>query len=245
MNQDNKLIRSLLQNVKAGSNASFEQLYHIYSGRIFTLCFRLLGNANLAEELTKDIFITAWQQISTIRNDVPFASWIIGVSVYKSLDKLRNSEKYFNFEDEEKKKIDKKNYVLSDLENGLLTLPIKQRIVFVLNVLEKYSEEEICDLLLLNKEEIKNLLSEAQIKMNAFQNLIQKSDSVNSQFETFSTININKDIWKNIYSEINNVHLKNNDNELNNDSSFKDYNGIKNKLGKKEKKFGLFNWMKK
>ena len=244
--QDNKLIRSLLQNVKAGNNASFEQLYQIYSGRIFTLCFRLLGNASLAEEITKTIFITAWEQISLIRADVSFGSWVLGIAVFNVLEKLRSSGNFQTADDKNfKQKIDKKNYSISDFENGILTLPQMQRLVYVLNVIEKYSEEETADLLLMKKEEIRNLLNDAQVKMNALQNLIQSSDSIENQSETFSIIMPNKEVWKSIYAVINNVQLKKNKTSPNGEPATTDTSEQVIQQEKKEKKFGFFSWKKK
>lgn len=243
---DNKLIRSLLQNVKAGNNASFEQLYQIYSGRIFTLCFRLLGNASLAEEITKTVFITAWEQISLIRADVSFGSWVFGIAVFNVLEKIRNNGNFQTADDKNfKQKIDKKNYSISDFENGILTLPQMQRLVYVLNVIEKYSEEETADLLLMKKEEIKSLLNDAQAKMNALQNIIQSSDSLENQSETFSMIMPNKEVWKNIYSVINNVQLKKNETSPNGEATTIDASEQVMQQEKKEKKFGFFSWKKK
>ncbi len=245
MNQDNKLIRSLLQNVRAGSNASFEQLYQIYSGRIFTLCLRLLGNVSLAEVMTKNIFISAREQISIIRNDVSFGSWIVGVAVFKSLEILRNGGNNFSTDENVKTKIDKKNYSFSDLENGLLTLPTKQRLVFVLNNLEKYSEEETADLLYIKLDEVKTLLKESQNKLNTLQNLIQISDASARVNEYQTNIIPNKEIWKDIYSEINNSHQNNNSTPIQNTTEPLDNIEINSSQIKKEKKFGIFSWKKK
>ncbi len=247
MTQDNKFIRSLLENVKKGNNSSFEQLYQIYAGRVFTLSFRLLGNINLAEEATKEIFITARKQISSIRKDLSFNSWLVGITVYTDLEKLRNNgnskksgDNFF------KAKNDKKNYLLSDLDKGILTLPEKERLVFVLKEIENYSEEEIADLLLTKLKDVKDCIITTHNKFENLKNLIQLTNLLDNKNESSANDVVpGNEIWKNIYSEIDKARLKESENLDNEGMALINKSETKANNNKTEKKFGLFSWKKR
>ena len=45
----------------AGDRRAFERLYRSHVDRIFSLCARMTGNREHAEELTQDVFVRAWE----------------------------------------------------------------------------------------------------------------------------------------------------------------------------------------
>lgn len=219
----------------------------MYAGRVFTLSLRLLGNVDLAEEAVKEIFITALKQISLIRKDLSFHSWLVGITVYKALEKLRDHENSKKSGDNFLKvKNDKKNYPLSDLDKGILILPEKERLVFVLKVIGNYSEEEIADLLLTKLEDVKNCIITAHSKFEKLKNLIQLTNLLDNKSES-SANNImpSNEIWKNIYSEIDKTQLKESESLNNEETILVNKSETKVSNDKTGKKFGLFSWKKK
>ncbi len=242
MSQDNKLIRSLLENVKAGNNASFEQLYQMYSGRVFTLSLRLSGNTNFAEETTKEVFIRAWKQVAVIRKDLSFSSWLTGITVYTVLEKLRdNKSGKFLY-----KKNDKKNYPLGDLDKEIISLPGNERLTFVLHDIENYSEKEIAELLLVKVEEVKTDLVSAQLKLRNSNNFIKNVESINlGNILSSNDIIPDSDVWKNIFTEFNDLQAKKTGVQNSKKEEPIENSETEEPEEKPEKKFSLFGRKKK
>ena len=66
--------RVLVGAAQAGDLGSFERLYRSTVGLVHALCLRMSGNAALAEELTQDVFVRAWQKLATFRGESAFAT---------------------------------------------------------------------------------------------------------------------------------------------------------------------------
>ena len=158
MAQDNKLIRSLIENARNGNNNAFEQLFQMHVGYVYAISFRLLANYEDANEITIKIFKEALKTISMVRRDSPFILWLKAIAIYSSLQKIRENDK-------DKSQGDKQtpsHKGLSFIDQELISLNESERIIFVLNDIEHYKKEEISDLLSITKEEIENLLVKAR-----------------------------------------------------------------------------------
>ena len=158
MEQDNKLIRSLIESSRKGNNNAFEQLFRIHVGYVFAISIRLLANFEDAYDSTSKIFIEAWKSMSMVRRDSSFILWLKAIAIYSSLQRIR---------DKDKSKKDKTDQVpnrkgLSFLDQEIISLPDSERIVLVLNDIEHYQKEEISDLLSIGKDEVENLLNNAR-----------------------------------------------------------------------------------
>ena len=159
--QDNKLIRSLVQNTKLGNNSSFEQLFKLNVSRVYSVCLRLTADPSAAEEITKEVFITTWQQILHLRDNVSFSLWLTAISVYSVLEKYRD-KKTSGLNGRGIKSggapYDTDNDEILLLEKAILSLPDKDRFILVLHDIEKYSDLEVADLLSMKTDEINNRL---------------------------------------------------------------------------------------
>ena len=57
----------------AGDTNAFAALYRKHLGRVHALCWRLCGaNESLAQEMTQDAFVRAWQKLHLFRGDAAF-----------------------------------------------------------------------------------------------------------------------------------------------------------------------------
>jgi RNA polymerase sigma-70 factor, ECF subfamily len=210
--QENKLIRSLVENTKQGSNSSFKQLYQMNVGRIFALNLRLLADFKLGEEATKEVFITTWERISQMRDDITFAAWLKGLTVSNALGKMRKTDGLKNTEAPGKKhdKIPRKfESSISLFDRDILSLPERERIIFTLHEIEKYSDEETADLLLTNTEIVKeSLILAHQLLESSTNNVLnnktlqEKMDSIGLEIHPLS------DLWSGIFGEVNKMKMK-------------------------------------
>ena len=155
MSRDNKFVRSLIQSSLQGNSSSLEQLYNMNLPKIYTLILRLTANAETADKLTQDVLVEAWKQLGYLRDDATFTSWISSITVYQCLKYLR--------ENENPKHLDVAHLPSKDhLEKTILDLPKNERISFILHYFEKYSIDEVADLLAVRNNEAQIFLEEGE-----------------------------------------------------------------------------------
>ena len=77
--------RALVARAQAGDLEAFEVLYRANLGRVYALCYRMAGDASLAEELAQDVFVRAWQRLGSFRGESAFSSWLHPLTVNVAL----------------------------------------------------------------------------------------------------------------------------------------------------------------
>ncbi len=146
---DNKFVRSLVQNAQRGNFTALDQLFRMNIGKVYAVVLRMTANKSFASKITVETFIEAWKKLKLIREDSPFTGWLIAIAVYKTLDVFRNNKEEFA------KKPDLTEIESKDsFENDILRLPHLERLIFVLNKVEKYSIDEIADMIMMKKEDV-------------------------------------------------------------------------------------------
>lgn len=70
----------LVELIRSGDEAAFEELYERYFKRIFNFVDKRLRNRADTEETTQEVFIAVFNSIESYRGDAPFAAWIFGVT---------------------------------------------------------------------------------------------------------------------------------------------------------------------
>jgi RNA polymerase sigma-70 factor (ECF subfamily) len=144
----------LVRRAQAGDRVAYEQLYRDNVGRVYALCFRMAGTAELAEELAQDVFVRAWQKLGSFRGESAFSSWLHPLTVNVALSERRSrrrrvarvmtTDDLTPFERPGPTRSDGPEAGF-DLERALATLPPGARAVFVLHDVEGYKHEEIAE----------------------------------------------------------------------------------------------------
>src|SRR5207245_11183209 len=63
-----------------GDGSAFERLYRSHSARVHSLVRRMMG-LERADDVTQDVFIRAWQKLSTFRGEAAFGTWLHRLAV--------------------------------------------------------------------------------------------------------------------------------------------------------------------
>lgn len=143
----------LVRAAQAGDLSAFEALYRSSVGLVYALCLRMAGNAALAEELTQDVFVRAWQKLGTFRGESAFATWLTRLAVNVVLTERRDRGRrdarltYSDDLDALPRPVpaDHPGKAL-DLEKAIARLPEQARRVFVLHDVEGWKHGEIARL---------------------------------------------------------------------------------------------------
>ncbi|MCC6930265.1 MAG: RNA polymerase sigma factor [Gemmatimonadaceae bacterium] len=146
---------SLASRAAGGDRRAFEQLYRSHVNRVFAVCARMVNDRALAEELTQDVFVRAWDKLALFRGDSAFGTWLHRLAVNVVLNARKaESRKRSRFEDEGDMIDDLPQGSQAsvpgaaiDLEAAVTLLPPGARKVFVLHDVEGYKHEEIAGML--------------------------------------------------------------------------------------------------
>ena len=138
-------------------NEAFNLLLKKYQQKIYWHIRRMVVNHDDADDLVQDVFIKVWKNLLGFRNDAQLYTWMYRIAsnecitflnkkkqrnnvslddvVYELADTLADSS-YFNGDQAQRK-----------LQEALLTLPEKQRLVFNMKYYDDMKYEEISDVL--------------------------------------------------------------------------------------------------
>jgi RNA polymerase sigma-70 factor, ECF subfamily len=139
---------------RAGEAQAFERLYRVHVDRVFSLCVRMCGDRTIAEELTQDCFVRAWERLSSFRGESAFGTWLYRLAVNVVLNARKTAgraRKRFVDEGDDEPSGERASYAnpgtILDLEAAVAGLPPGARRVFVLHDVQGYRHEEIAEML--------------------------------------------------------------------------------------------------
>ena len=79
----------LIEAVLKGDSASFEPLIQKYQPRIFATARRYARRDSEVEDIVQEVFIKAFQKLSSFRGEAPFEHWLMRLAVRTCYDFLR------------------------------------------------------------------------------------------------------------------------------------------------------------
>jgi RNA polymerase sigma-70 factor (ECF subfamily) len=82
---DAELIKAVLK----GDSSSFEPLIQKYQPRIFATARRYARRDSEVEDIVQEVFIKAFQKLSSFRGEAPFEHWLMRLAVRTCYDFLR------------------------------------------------------------------------------------------------------------------------------------------------------------
>jgi RNA polymerase sigma-70 factor, ECF subfamily len=79
----------LVERTLAGEQVAFTQLMQRYAGAVFNLAYRMLGNAQDAEDASQEIFLRAYTRLETFDRTRRFSTWLLSIASNYCIDRLR------------------------------------------------------------------------------------------------------------------------------------------------------------
>ena len=58
-----------------GDLQSFEELFKLHHGKVYSLCLRMTGNTTEAEDLSQEVFVQVFRKLDTFRGESAFTTW--------------------------------------------------------------------------------------------------------------------------------------------------------------------------
>ena len=164
-----------------GDDEAFTRLVETYQTPVFNLCYRMLGEPELAEDAAQETFLRAYQHLQRYDQKRPFATWLLSIAAHYCIDRLRR-KKFISFsmdaEDEdgntfELPDIDAPNPEaesikgqMNDRVHSMLDgLDETDRAAIIMRYWYDYSEKEIAASLQLTVSAVKSRLHRARKSM--------------------------------------------------------------------------------
>jgi RNA polymerase sigma-70 factor (ECF subfamily) len=69
----------LVARSRGGDVVAFERLYHRYEGAVYRYAYRLLENADDADDVRQETFVRAYQALSRFRGDASFKTYLLTI----------------------------------------------------------------------------------------------------------------------------------------------------------------------
>ena len=160
----------LIARVIAGDRLAGRALYDTHAPRVYSLAFRLSGDAEKAREFTQDTFIRAFARLSQFRGDAAFSTWLHRITV-TVVSNARRSEVRFAREValDEAHMVESAPEAEPDLKECIARavedLTEVYRTTLILHDIEGYTHAEIAELLGVPEGTCKSRLSAARAQL--------------------------------------------------------------------------------
>lgn len=168
----------LLEKIRAGESFAFKELFEMYSGMVFNVCIRMLSSREDAEDVTQDVFFTAYKSLKKFRAESKLSTWLYRIAVNLSLNFQRKKKinRWLSLDFILESKPDEIPHSqagnpLKDLENAeserivqdaVNSLPENQRVAVILRRYENLSYEEISKIMKCSISSVESYLFRAK-----------------------------------------------------------------------------------
>jgi RNA polymerase sigma-70 factor (ECF subfamily) len=177
---------ALVQAVRGGDIAAFEQLVKRYDAKLLRIAQNVTHNSEDAEEAVQGAFFKAYQKLDQFQGHAKFSTWLIRITLNESLMKLRKQRATLKQlvdndvdadSDSERRQFDVADwapnpemlYRASEFREILITslqrLSPALKVVFVLRDMEEHSLRETSEILNLTETAVKTRLSRARLQL--------------------------------------------------------------------------------
>jgi len=155
-----------------GNRDALEQLLENYYDFVFSICRRITGNIDDANEATQETLISVARNIASFKSTAKFSTWVYRIATNASLDEIRKKSRRATSEFNEETVMPKSTQSLEDslidsidIDIALQRLPEEFRIVLVLRDQLGTSYEEISEILDVPSGTVKSRIARARQKM--------------------------------------------------------------------------------
>lgn len=160
-------LNQLIQKCKEKNVKAQSELYHLFSGKLFSICLKYSRNYAEAEDNLQDAFVTIFHKIGQYKEKGSFEGWLKRVAINTALQRYREDKGVLNLvnEDiatEDEVLVDSDSIPIDYLLKIIQELPDRYRLVFNLYVLDDYSHQDIAEMLEISIGTSKSNLSRAK-----------------------------------------------------------------------------------
>jgi len=171
---DQRVSDLLLDRARAGDRTAQAELFAAYGRAVFGLARRMLGRADLAEDVLQDTFVEVLKGLVDFRGEAPVGLWIRRIAVNECLMHVRSGWHRYRLPlDGGAEAAPAEEWTATaeapetglDLEKALDALPAEARAVVWLHDVEGYTHVEIARLMNATPSFSKSQLARAYVRL--------------------------------------------------------------------------------
>lgn len=165
--------RQLVQTIRAGDTDAFETLVRRKTTKVYALCYRVIGNAEDAKDISQLVFLKLWENLEKYDPQYAFDTWLYRMVTNVAIDFMRNKQSRDNAvnsnlrlvktaaDAEQTVVLQRKEVenVFNDISN---VLSPKQKTIFIMNQMEDLPSAEIAKILGCRESTVRNHLFNAR-----------------------------------------------------------------------------------
>ncbi|MFD1708855.1 RNA polymerase sigma factor SigW [Siminovitchia sediminis] len=160
-----ELVKQRIRQVLKGDQEAFGEIVELYKDKIFSLCYRMLGNRHEAEDIAQEAFVRAYVNIESFHLNRKFSTWLYRIATNLCIDRIRKKKPDYFLDAEiagtegltlysqlaaSEKTPDAEVETLElqeTVQKEILGLPDKYRSVIILRYMDDLSLNEIAEVL--------------------------------------------------------------------------------------------------
>jgi len=175
----------IIESVVSGKLNNFTFIVETYQPMVFRTCMGFVHNKEDADDLTQDVFISAYQSLKSFKGKSSFSTWLYRIAINASLNFVRNNSKrsiiqrfetFFGTNTSKEILIsisDKENpeeLIISEehhkiVQDALNTLPESQRTAIVLSKYDELPQKEIAQIMNITEGAVEALIQRAKVNL--------------------------------------------------------------------------------
>lgn len=164
---------NLIEKCKNNDRKAQLKLYNAYCDAMFAIALRFLPNVEDAEDAVQEAFIKAFRKLDQYNKEVAFGAWLKRIVINHCLDQIKyRKEQLLSLEQSHLQVVDHDDTVyvesdisLSQIEEAVLLLPEKYKVVTQLFLIEGYDHEEIASILDISETNSRTILLRGKRKL--------------------------------------------------------------------------------
>ena len=159
-------------------NYGFNFLMDKYQEKVYWVIRRMVIEHEVADDVAQETFVKVWKNIESFKGDSKLYTWIYRIATNEALNHLRKKKRRFflpigDVEQELRSSLDADVYYTGDdiqlkLQQALLKLPEKQRLVFNMKYFEEMKFKDIAEVMEVSVGSLKAQYHHAVKKIEKF-----------------------------------------------------------------------------
>lgn len=178
-------LKDLIYRCKKHERDAQEELYRLYSAKLFGLCLKYSDNYQQAQDNLQDGFVTIFEKINQYKDQGSFEGWMKRILINTALQKHRQQKVYGitneDYLQEEDVEIETDDLSVDFLLKCVQELPDRYRQVFNMYVMDGYSHREISEMLNISEGTSKSNLARARM---ALREKIEKKEQIRNSAQS-------------------------------------------------------------
>jgi RNA polymerase sigma-70 factor (ECF subfamily) len=165
--------RELVHTIRSGDADAFETLVRRKTSKVYALCYRIIGNAEDAKDISQLVFLKLWENLEKYDPQYTFDTWLYRMVTNVAIDFMRNKQSRDNAVNSNLRLVK----TAADAEQGVIVqrkevenvfneisnvLSPKQKTIFVMNQMEDLASAEIARILGCRESTVRNHLFNAR-----------------------------------------------------------------------------------